>query len=87
MANFAAKQVAIEQNIPYIISLGYINRNYETFDYRGDQIPYFDAVAYQYMVAKAAVAVSHENLNLFFPEVSLKRPSRTRKSNLLWQTK
>jgi glycosyltransferase involved in cell wall biosynthesis len=64
MANFAAKQVAIEQNIPYIISLGYINRNYETFD-RGDQIPYFDAVAYQYMVAKAAVAVSHENLNLF----------------------
>ncbi|MEG3981376.1 glycosyltransferase [Microcoleus sp. T3B2] len=64
MANFAAKQVAIEQNIPYIISLGYINRNYETFD-RGDQIPYFDAVAYQYIVAKAAVAVSHENLNLF----------------------
>ncbi|MFB8793710.1 MAG: hypothetical protein U7126_05635 [Microcoleus sp.] len=47
MANFAAKQVAIEQNIPYIISLGYINRNYETFD-RGDQIPYFDAVSYQY---------------------------------------
>ena len=64
MANFAAKQVAIEQNIPYIISLGYINRNYETFD-RGDQIPYFDAVAYQYIVAKAAVAVSQENLNLF----------------------
>ncbi|NJK67621.1 MAG: glycosyltransferase [Microcoleus sp. SU_5_3] len=64
MANFAAKQVAIEQNIPYIISLGYINRNYATFD-RGDRIPYFDAVAYQYRLAKAAVAVSHENLNLF----------------------
>ncbi|MEP6489079.1 glycosyltransferase [Microcoleus vaginatus GB2-A3] len=64
MANFAAKQVAIKQNIPYIVTLGYIGRNYETFD-RGDQIPYFDAVAYQYMVAKAAVAVSHENLNLF----------------------
>jgi glycosyltransferase involved in cell wall biosynthesis len=64
MANFAAKQVAIQQNIPYIVTLGYIGRNYETFD-RGDQIPYFDAVSYQYDLAKAAVAVSQENFNLF----------------------
>ncbi|MFM9265286.1 glycosyltransferase [Tychonema sp. BBK16] len=64
MANFAAKQVAIKQNIPYIITLGYIDRTYETFN-RGDQIPYFDAVSYQYDLAKATVAVSHENLNLF----------------------
>ncbi len=64
MANFAAKQVAIKQNIPYIITLGYIDRTYQHFN-RGDQIPYFDAVAYQYNLAKAAIAVSHENLNLF----------------------
>ncbi|WP_172188308.1 glycosyltransferase [Microcoleus asticus] len=64
MANFAAKQVAIKQNIPYIVTLGYIGRNYETFD-RGDQIPYFDAVSYQYDLAKAVVAVSQENFNLF----------------------
>lgn len=64
IANFAAKQVAIQQNIPYIITLGYVDRTYETFD-RGDRIPYFDAVAYQYSLAKAAIAVSHENLNLF----------------------
>jgi len=64
MANFAAKQVAIKQNIPYIVTLGYVDRTYETFN-RGDQIPYFDAVSYQYELAKAAVAVSQENLNLF----------------------
>ncbi|MEG3955221.1 glycosyltransferase [Microcoleus sp. herbarium2] len=64
MANFAAKQVAIKQNIPYIVTLGYIGRNYETFD-RGDQIPYFEAVSYQYDLAKAVVAVCQENLNLF----------------------
>lgn len=64
MANFAAKQVAIKQNIPYIITLGYIDRTYQTFN-RGDQIPYFDAVSYQYDLAKAVIAVSHENLNLF----------------------
>jgi len=64
MANFAAKQVAIKQNIPYIVTLGYIGRNYETFD-RGDQIPYYEAVSYQYDLAKAVVAVSQENLNLF----------------------
>ncbi|MEG3847883.1 glycosyltransferase [Microcoleus sp. herbarium19] len=64
MANFAAKQVAIKQNIPYVITLGYIDRTYRTFN-RGDQIPYFDAVSYQYNLAKAVIAVSHENLNLF----------------------
>ncbi|MEG4576286.1 glycosyltransferase [Microcoleus sp. N3A4] len=64
MANFAAKQVAIKQNIPYVITLGYIDRTYRTFN-RGDQIPYFDAVSYQYDLAKAVIAVSHENLNLF----------------------
>ncbi|MEG5140566.1 MULTISPECIES: glycosyltransferase [unclassified Microcoleus] len=64
MANFAAKQVAIKQNIPYVITLGYIDRTYQHFN-RGDQVPYFDAVAYQYNLAKAAIAVSHENLNLF----------------------
>ncbi|MGL5059128.1 MAG: glycosyltransferase [Microcoleus sp.] len=64
MANFAAKQVAIEQNIPYAVSLGYMNRNYKNFN-RGDRIPYFDVVGYHYTAAKAAIAVSHENLNLF----------------------
>ncbi len=64
IANFAAKQVAIQQNIPYIVTLGYVDGTYQTFN-RGDRIPYFDAVSYQYELAKAAVAVSQENLNLF----------------------
>ena len=64
MANFAAKEVAIKQKIPYIITLGYVDRTYEIFQ-RGDEIPYLDAVSYQYGLSRAAVAVSHENLALF----------------------
>jgi glycosyltransferase involved in cell wall biosynthesis len=64
MANFAAKEVAIQQKIPYIITLGYVDRTYDIFQ-RGDEIPYLDAVSYQYGFSRAAVAVSDENLALF----------------------
>ncbi|MCY7385968.1 MAG: glycosyltransferase [Microcoleus sp. CAN_BIN18] len=64
MANFAAKQVAIKQNIPYIIALGYVDSHSKTF-VRGDGIPYLDAVSYQYSFSRSVVAVSHNNLNLF----------------------
>lgn len=64
MANFAAKEVAIKQKIPYIITLGYVDRTYDIFQ-RGDEIPYLDAVSYQYGLSRAAVAVSDENLALF----------------------
>ncbi len=64
MANFAAKQVAIKQNIPYIIALGYVDSRSQKF-VRGDGISYLDAVSYQYSFARSVVAVSHNNLNLF----------------------
>ncbi|MBD1828744.1 glycosyltransferase [Microcoleus vaginatus GB1-A2] len=64
MANFAAKQVALKQNIPYIIALGYVDSYSKTFD-RGDGISYLDAVSYQYSLSRSVIAVSHNNLNLF----------------------
>jgi glycosyltransferase involved in cell wall biosynthesis len=63
MANFAAKQVAIKMDIPYIIALGYIDPSYSKFS-RWDRISYLDAVSYHYTIAKAVVAVSSENLKL-----------------------
>lgn len=64
MANLAAKQVAIKQKIPYLIALGYMEPSFAKFT-RSDDICYNDAVAYQYAHARAVIAVSHENLNLF----------------------
>ncbi|MBE9164401.1 glycosyltransferase [Tychonema sp. LEGE 06208] len=64
MANFAAKQVAIKQKIPYIIALGYVDSSSYTFA-RGDGISYLKAVSYQYGLSRSVVAVSQNNLNLF----------------------
>ena len=64
MANFAAKQVAIKQKIPYIIALGYVDTHSYTFA-RGDGISYLNAVSYQYSLSRSVVAVSYNNLNLF----------------------
>ncbi|OCR01212.1 glycosyl transferase [Oscillatoriales cyanobacterium USR001] len=63
MASFAAKQVAINRGIPYIIALGYIDPNFANFS-RGDGVSYLEAVSYQCDLAKAVIAVSQENLNL-----------------------
>ncbi|MEZ2303521.1 MAG: glycosyltransferase family 2 protein [Microcoleus sp.] len=63
MANFAAKEVAIKQKIPYIISLGYGNtdRTYDVFQ-RGDEIPYLDAMSYQYAFSRSVVKVGTQKL-------------------------
>jgi glycosyltransferase involved in cell wall biosynthesis len=63
MANWAAKQVALSMNIPYIVVLGYTDASFEKF-YRGDGIDYIKAVSYHYSKAKEVVAVSQENLDL-----------------------
>ncbi len=63
MANFAAKEVAIRQKIPYIISLGYadIDRTYDVFQ-RGDEIPYLDAMSYQYAFARSVMKARTQEL-------------------------
>ena len=63
MSSFAAKQVAIKREIPYVISLGFVEQSYATFS-RLDGISYIEAVSYQYVQAEKVIAVSFENLAL-----------------------
>jgi glycosyltransferase involved in cell wall biosynthesis len=62
-SNLAAKQAAIELNIPYIIVLGFIEASCIHFAYE-DGVVYSDVVDYQYSQAKEVIAVSQENLQL-----------------------
>ncbi|MGB3558936.1 MAG: hypothetical protein WBA24_10365, partial [Geitlerinemataceae cyanobacterium] len=70
LGNFAAKQVARELGIPYLIVVGFVDTNCVKVD-RGDGIPYQQAVHYHYTQAKTAVAVSQENLNLLYNDFEL----------------
>ncbi|MGB7274872.1 MAG: glycosyltransferase family 4 protein, partial [Geitlerinemataceae cyanobacterium] len=70
LGNFAAKQVALELGIPYLIVVGFVDTNCVKVD-RGDGIPYQQAVHYHYTQAKTAVAVSQENLNLLYNDFEL----------------
>jgi glycosyltransferase involved in cell wall biosynthesis len=63
LGNFAAKQVAIEMGIPYIVVVGFVDPNCAVVQ-RDDGISYTEAVRYQYTLAEAFVAVSQENLDL-----------------------
>jgi glycosyltransferase involved in cell wall biosynthesis/predicted O-methyltransferase YrrM len=59
MANFAAKQVAIQQSIPYIVVVAF------AAPYLAEKFAFcLEGVARQYAEAKAVVAVSQHNLQL-----------------------
>lgn len=63
LANFAAKQIAIEMEIPYIIVVGYVDSACAGV-FRDDGIPYQEVVSYHYNCARSVSAVSQENLSL-----------------------
>ncbi len=63
LGNFAAKQAAIELEIPYMVVVGFVDPSTATVN-REDGVPYTQAACYHYTQAKAVVAVSQENLDL-----------------------
>ncbi len=63
LGNFAAKQVALQMEIPYIIVVGFVAPSSAEV-VRDDGVPYTEAAAYHYAQAKEVVAVSQENLEL-----------------------
>ncbi len=68
LSNFAAKQVAIELGIPYVIVIGFVA------PYLAERFAtYLDALSHQYAQAKAVVAVSQENLDLLYELFKLPR--------------
>jgi glycosyltransferase involved in cell wall biosynthesis len=59
LSNFAAKQVAIQLQIPYIAVVGFVA------PYLAERFAsYLDELSHQYTQAKAVIAVSNENLKL-----------------------
>ena len=63
MGNFAAKQAALQLDIPYIIVVGFVDPNCAKVE-RDDGISYTDAAGYHYSRAREVIAVSQENLGL-----------------------
>ena len=63
LGNFAAKQVAIEMNIPYIIVVGYVDTACSNVELN-DGISYTETASYHYNCAESVSAVSQENLDL-----------------------
>ncbi|MGC9524847.1 MAG: glycosyltransferase [Limnospira sp.] len=70
VSNFAAKQVAIEQNIPYMIVLGLIRPEHSQFDL-GDGIPYWEGVRYHHRLARAVNVGAQEHLDILHREFEL----------------
>lgn len=65
-SNFAAKQAAIELNIPYLIVVGFVDPDLaKDFDFC------LDRLAQQYQKARSVIAVSHENLHLLHDRFNL----------------
>ncbi|MEB3281104.1 MAG: glycosyltransferase [Lyngbya sp.] len=69
-SHFAAKQVAIQQNIPYMIALGLAAPEHKDFT-MGDNIPYAEGVLYQYGLAKAVNVAAQEHLNILHEQFKL----------------
>ncbi|EDZ96956.1 glycosyltransferase [Limnospira fusiformis KN01] len=69
-SHFAAKQVAIEQKIPYAIALGLAMSEHADFS-MGDDIPYREAVRYQYGLARVVNVAAREHLNILHQDFKL----------------
>ncbi len=69
-SHFAAKQVAIQQNIPYMIALGLATPEHKDFT-MGDNIPYVEGVLYQYGLAKAVNVAAKDHLNILHEQFKL----------------
>lgn len=69
-SHFAAKQVAIQQNIPYMIALGLATPEHSQFT-MGDGVPYIEGVRYQYSLARAVNTAAHEHLKILHQDFNL----------------
>lgn len=69
-SHFAAKQVAIEQKIPYAIAIGLAMSEHANFT-MGDNIPYLEAVRYQYGLAQVVNVAAREHLNILHEDFKL----------------
>ncbi|MGL5080079.1 MAG: glycosyltransferase [Microcoleaceae cyanobacterium] len=69
-SHFAAKQVAIQQQIPYMIALGLATPDHVNFS-MGDGISYTEGVLYQYGLARAVNVAAKEHLEILHRQFKL----------------
>jgi glycosyltransferase involved in cell wall biosynthesis len=69
-SHFAAKQVAIQQNIPYMMAIGLAMPEHINFT-MGDHIPYAKGVLYQYGLARTFNTAAYEHLNILQQQFGL----------------
>ncbi|MGB3532292.1 MAG: glycosyltransferase [Microcoleaceae cyanobacterium] len=69
-SHFAAKQVAIQQNIPYMIALGLATPEHIDFSL-GDGVPYAEGVLYQYGLARIFNTAAQEHLDILQQQFKL----------------
>jgi glycosyltransferase involved in cell wall biosynthesis len=61
-SNFAAKQVAIQMKIPYMMVIGLVRS--EDANFSSGDVPYIEAVLYQCLQARAVIVGAYEHFNL-----------------------
>ena len=69
-SHFAAKQVAIQYNIPYMMAIGLAMPEHINFT-MGDHIPYAKGVLYQYGLARTFNTAAYEHLNILQQQFGL----------------
>ena len=69
-SHFAAKQVAIQQKIPYMIALGLATPEHINFSL-GDGVPYPEGVLYQYGLARTFNTAAQEHLDILQQQFKL----------------
>ena len=69
-SHFAAKQVAIQQNIPYMMAIGLATPEHINFSL-GDGIPYAKGVLYQYGLARTFNTAAQEHLEILQQQFKL----------------
>ncbi|VXD22702.1 Glycosyl transferase [Planktothrix serta PCC 8927] len=69
-SHFAAKQVAIQRNIPYIIALGLAMPEHIDFT-MGDGVPYSKGVLYQYGLARTFNTAAYEHIRILQDQFGL----------------
>jgi len=69
-SHFAAKQVAIQRNIPYMIALGLAMPEHINFT-MGDGVPYAKGVLYQYGLARTFNTAAYEHIQILQDQFGL----------------
>jgi glycosyltransferase involved in cell wall biosynthesis len=69
-SHFAAKQVAIQQHIPYMMAIGLATPEHINFSL-GDGVPYAEGVLYQYGLARTFNTAAQEHLDILQQQFKL----------------